>query len=259
MFHNKIFPSGFLSASLLIVVSFLLFGCTSTKEKEMLLQNAELQQENSQLATQLAERNAVTFKLQMELIEKQAEINRIKSTHEDLTQEVKQNKLRRPTPGTKVEAVTHLAEVATDINAAREFATAGEQQVFAQTDRFIEESRIELERGNFDKVHSLATQAMELIQDIRLKTALNRMMKKSTSPDFTDPLPLQLAKTGYIRKSPGMHGKILATLDAKTPVAATGYRGNWIKVTIYNGQIGWIHYSLLAVPETNLPFPKPLK
>lgn len=259
MFHNKNFPSGFLSASLLIVVFSLLFGCTSTKEKEMLLQNAQLQQENSQLATQLAERNAVTFKLQMELIEKQAEISRIKSTHEDLTQEVEKNKLRRLTPDTKVEAVTHLAEVATDINAAREFATAGEQEVFAQADRFIEESRIELERGNFDKVHSLASQAMELIQDIRIKTTLNRMMKNSTSPDFIYPLPLQLAKTGYIRQSPGMHGKILATLDEKTPVAAIGYRGNWIKVTINNGQIGWIYYSLLVVPETNLPFPKPLK
>lgn len=259
MLQNTRLPSGVLIASTLFVVSSLLFGCTSAKEQELLRQNALLQQNNSQLATQLAEREAVTVKMQMELVEKQAEINRIKSTQENLTQEVEQNKVRRPAPDTKVKAVTYLAEVATDIDAAREFATDSERQVFAQADRLIAESKTELERGNFDKVQSLASQAMDLIQDIRIKTALNKRMKKSTYPDFIAPLQLQLAKQSNIRTRPGMEGKILATLDAKAPVAATGYQGNWIKVTIGDGQIGWIHYSLLTVPETNLPFPKPVK
>jgi hypothetical protein len=257
MLQNKLLPSCFFLASALIVVSAVLSGCASTKEKELLRQNAQLQQENSELAAQLAERNAVTFKLQMELIEKQAEINKSKSTQEDLTLEVEQNKVRRSTPGTKVEAVTYLAEVATDINAAREFATAAERQVFAEADLFMAKSKIELERGNFDQVRSLTSQALELMKEIRIKTALNKRVKESTNPDFIAPLQLRLAKRSHIRMSPGMDGKILAILNANTPVAATGYQGNWIKVTIDSGQIGWIYYSLLTVPATNLPFPKP--
>jgi hypothetical protein len=267
MLQNSRLPSGFLITSALFVVVALLFGCASTKEQEeMLHQNVMLQEENSilqqqksQLATSLAERDAVTFKLQMELVEKQAEINKIKSTREHLSQAAEQNKVRRPTPGSKVEAVTYLAEVATDIDTARASATAGDLRVFAQADRLIAESKTELERGDFDKVHSLASQAWQLIRDIRIKTALNQWVIKSTYSDFIAPLQLQLVKRSNIRTRPGMHGKVLVTLAAETTVTATGYQGNWIKVTLNDGQIGWIYYSLLAVPETNLPFPKPDK
>lgn len=259
MLHTTCLRSGVLIASALFVMSTLLFGCTSTKEKELLRQNELLQQNNSELATQLAERDALTVRMQMELVEKQAEINRIKSSQEDLTQKVEQNKIRRPAPGTKVEAVTYLAEVATDIDAAREFATAGEQEIFARADRFLAESKTELERGDFDKVRSLASQAMELIQDMRSKTEKNRRAKDNTYSDFIAPLQLQLAKRSNIRVRPGTQEKILVTLGEKSTVAAAGYQGTWIKVTFNDGKIGWIHYSLLVFPETNLPFPNPVK
>lgn len=259
MLQNTRLRSGCLIASALFVVSTLLFGCTSTKEKELLRQNELLQQNNSELATQLAERDAVMVKMQMELVERQAEIDKIKSSQENLTQEVEQNKIRRPAPGSKVEAVTYLAEVATDIDAARELATDSEQEAFAQADRLIAESKTELERGDFDKVRSLASQAMELIQDVQRQTALNRTAEITAYSDFVAPLQLQLAKRSNIRMHPGTQEKVLVTLAAKTTVAAMGYQGTWIKVTLNDGQIGWIHYSLLVVPATNLPFPSPVK
>jgi hypothetical protein len=259
MLQNTRIRSGFLIASALFVISTVLSGCTSTKERELLRRNELLQQNNSELVTQLAERDAVMVSMQMELVERQAEIDRIKSSQEDLTQEVEQNKIRRPAPGSKVEAVTYLAEVATDIDAAREDATASEQEVFARADRFIAESKTELERGDFDKVRSLASQAMELIQDLRRKTALDKTAKETASSDFIAPLQLRLAKRSNIRMRPGTQEKILVTMAAKTTVAATGYQGTWIKVTLNDGRIGWIHYSLLVVPATNLPFPNPVQ
>jgi len=260
MLQYRPLPPGFLVPFVLCVVAFLLVGCASTREQEEMLRQYEiLQQENSQLATTLAERNAETFKLQMELAEKQAEISRIKTTQEHLTKKVEQNKVRRPTPGTKVEAVTYLAEVATDIDTARESASAGEQRLLAQADRLITESKTELERGNFDKVHALATKAMDLIEDIRNKTSRNRGVINSASSDFLAPQQLLLAKPGNVRTSPGMDGQILTALAAKTAVTAGGHQGNWIKVTLSDRQTGWIYYTLLVVPETNLPFPSPVK
>ncbi len=265
MLHNTRFHPGSLVISALLVMSALLFGCSATKEAatktaEMLRQNTVLQKKNSQLAAKLAEQNAVTARLQMELFEKQAEINRSKSTQDDLSREAVHNKvrLRIPSPNTKVEAVTYLAEVETDINAAKELATDKEQPVFVQVDQYIAESKTELERGNYDKVCSLASQAMELTRSMRSKTALATMVKKSVYADFIAPLHLQVARRSNLRKKPGVRGKLIETLAAKSTVTATGYQGNWIKVTSKNGQVGWIHYSLLAVPETTLPFPKPV-
>lgn len=229
------------------------------KAEEMLRQNDILQEKNNQLAAKLAEENAVTASLQKELKEKQAEINRIKSTQKDLTQEIKHNKIRMPTSNTKVEVVTYLAEVETDIIAAKELATGNKQQIFEQANRSITESKAELERGNYDAARSQASQAMKLTQDIRIKTALNRKVAPNTSVDFTAPLHLQIAKQSNIRKKPTMEGEISVILPPKTPVTASGYQGNWIKVTCKNGQEGWVHYSLLTVPETTLPFPKPVQ
>lgn len=211
------------------------------------------------MEAELAEENAATASLQMKLVEKQTEIDRIKFTQEHLTQEIEHTKARIPTPNTKVEVVTYLAEVETDINSAKEFASNSEQPKFAQVNRVIAESKVELELGNYEKAHSLATQAMELTQAIRIKTAMNRRMEESTYAKFILPLQLHLAKRSNIRKKPTIRGEILVTLAPGTPVTASGYQGDWIEVINNIGQEGWIHYSLLVVPQTTLPFSRPVK
>lgn len=258
MLQNKRLSSHSLIVFLLFTVSTLLFGCSTMQDTEMLHQNNTLQEENSGLEAELAAENAVTASLQMELVEKQAEIDRIKITQENLTQEISHTKARIPTPKTKVEVVTYLAEVETDINAAKELASDSEQPIFVQLDRFIAESKIALERGNDDTAHSRASQAMELTQTIRNKRTLSKRMEESTYAEFKLPLNLQLAKRSNIRKKPSERGEILMTLAPGTPVIANGYQGDWIKVTSNEGQKGWVHHALLAVPETTPPVPKPL-
>jgi HEPN domain-containing protein len=260
MLLKKRLSSDFLVVFLLVVVSTLFFGCSSMKVAEVFHQNNILQGKNNELAAGLAEENAVTASLAIKLVEKQKEIDRIKFTQEHFTQEIEHTKaMMLPTLHTKVEVVTYLAEVETDINAAKELASDGEQLIFMQAERFIAESKIELEQDNYDTAVSLASQAVQLTQAIRIKTAMNRRMEESTYAEFIRPLHLHLAKRSNIRKNPNGRGEILVTLALGTPVTASGYQGDWIKVTINSAQEGWIHYSLLAVPETTPPFPRPVK
>lgn len=259
MLLNKQLSIDSLAVFLLFVVSTLLFGCSSMKEAEMLHQNNKLLEKNSELAAELAEENAVTASLQMKLVEKQMEIDRIKFTQEHLTQEIAHTKARIPTPNTKVEVVTYLAEVETDINEAKKLASESEQIIFVQVNRLIAESKVAFELGNYDKAVSWASQAVELTQAIQIKKALDRRMEEGTYAEFILPLHLDLARRSNIRKKPTIRGKILVTLPPRTPVTASGYQGDWIKVTIPNGQEGWVYYSLLAVPETILRFHKPVK
>lgn len=260
MLLYKRLSSDSLIVFLLLVVSTLLFGCSSMKETEVLHQNNILQEKNNELAAQLAEENAATASLAMKLVEKQKEIDSIKFTQEHLTQEIAHTKaMIVPTLHNKVEVVTYLAEVETDINAAKELASDGEQLIFAQVDRLIAESKVELEQGNYDTAVSRASQAVESTQALRIKTALNRRMAESTYAEFIRPLHLHVAKRSNFRKNPTVRGEILVTLAPGTVVTASGYQGGWIKVTSNIAQEGWIHYSLLAVPETTPPVPKPVK
>jgi hypothetical protein len=245
--------SGFTTASILIVATVLLAGCSSKEAEkeaaEMLRQNTILQNTNRRLAAELAEQAAKTARLQMELVEKQGEIDRIVSSREGLAREVEYTKARIPTPSTKVEVVAYLAEAESEIEEARESADENGQQAFAHIDRLIAESKTELELDNFEKSYVLASQAKASIQAVQAETTTNGEAKKHTYTDFVSPVQLQVAKRSNIRNKPDRKADIVTSVNQGTTVTAIGYQEDWIKVILGNGNTGWINFPLLTVPE----------
>jgi hypothetical protein len=248
------FPSTFLCAASLLFGFAMLGGCSATKEAEMraaemLRQNTILQKKNNQLVMEVDEGKVISARLQMKLVEKQAEIARLRFSQQSLSQKVVLHPLRMPTPSTKVETATYLAEVEMEITTAREFARGGSQQIFLQADSLMAESKAELDKGNYDKACALAAQAMKLVRNVRIQTSLHNQVGTSTYADFISPLQLELAKRSNIRKNPGIRSKLIETQDKGKPITAIGYKGNWVKVILQNGQNGWIYYSLLIIPK----------
>ncbi|OQX08931.1 MAG: hypothetical protein BWK76_22930 [Desulfobulbaceae bacterium A2] len=222
-------------------------------------QNDALLERTSLLEAQLAENKAVAARLQMELVEKQLRIARLKSAQEGLTQEVAQPPVRFSVPSTKVEAVTFLAEVSTEIATVRETLHDEGGQLVSRVERLLADSRTELEQGNYDPACSLAAQALELVRTQRLKNALQRKEQVGVYADFIMPLRLELAKRSNFRKKPSLRGEILDTLDQGTLVTAGGYQGSWIKVGTADGRNGWVYSALLAIPEAYSPFFTPVR
>jgi hypothetical protein len=241
-------------ASLLIVAlsGSCLSGCSSTDETErladMVQQNAVLQEKNTQLSSELTEKNVLTAKLQIKLLEKDAEINRLTSVQQTLDRESVRKKVKKHSPKNKAEAVALLAETETDINTAKELiGNTADQQAFSRLDQLMAEGKAEIEQGNFDKAYSLATEALELAQTMQLKRAVK--LKKAPISKFLPSMPMQVSKKSKIRKHPDIHAQILQILEPGTIVTATGYQGHWVKVTVKDQEPGWIYYSLLIVPE----------
>jgi hypothetical protein len=244
------------SVLLFIMVGIIISGCASTdeaeKNSEMQRQNIALQEKNTQLATELATQSALTVKLQMKLIEQHAEMNRLASVQQPVpSRETARTDVKIRVPTNKAEAVAFLAEVATDIDSVRQAVRSSEQQEsLSKADQFMAEGKVELERGNFDRVRVLVGQALELIQTMQMQTIPAVNARKSYFSPFLMPLSLQVSKKSNVRKHPDIHAWILDVLEQGTEVKAAGYQGRWIRVTFKEQQIGWIHYSLLTVPET---------
>lgn len=236
----------------------LLTGCAlKDKEAEMRVmemekQIAELQEANSQLTSAIQEEKNITAKLQMALIEKRSKISSLKSDQTNREQEVAHKTLQIPVPSTRAEAVTYLAEMKTEIDTVRESKQEGNQQIFQQADTLLNQSKDELAKNNYDTACLLASQAMELIHNLRINTALQAESKGGMYTEFIKPLQLEVVKRSNILTRPGKNGKRVDTLEAGTPVTANGYKGNWIKVKIDNGHEGWIYFTLLNVPPTSL-------
>ena len=246
--------SAFPQIAALVILTSLLFGCASTKEAERRLaeiysQNQLLRNTNEQLTVKLAEQKTATARLQMELVERQVEIGKAKAVQEAPPSEPEHIRGRMPPPNSKAEAVTCLAEIETEINAAKKPATANEDpKAFSRTDGLLTQSKSALARDSYDEACSLAYQALAAIREIRLKTLLSTRVRTSTYADFIEPLQLQAVKRCNIRKRPSTKSKVLETLAADSTITAVGYRGNWIKVTTDRGQTGWIYYTMLNVP-----------
>jgi hypothetical protein len=235
-----------------VLSSLILSGCATTDETDKLAemgrQNTVLQEKNTQLAAELTEKKALTSRLQIKLLEKDAEINRLAAMQQNLSRESARNKARTHPPKNKAEAVALLAETETTINAAKELIrNAADRQVLAGLDQLMEEGRTAIEQGYFDKAYTRATEASERIRKMQLEKAAT--IRSAPVSSFSSPMPMQIAKKSKLRKNPGIHAQVLKILEPGTMVKATRYQGHWVKIQIDDQEPGWIYYSLLSVPE----------
>lgn len=247
--------SGYAVAGVLSL-ALLLGGCAATKTaKERAAQaaerNAALQKTVTRLHAELEEKNIMTARLQMELVKKELEIAQLKSSREGLAQEFAGSAVHAPVASTKVETVAYLAEVATEIEAARETQRPDDQEVFAQADSLMEESSRALDNDRYEQSALLAAQAMELVARQRLDDVPEPKNTAGPGPysEFLTPLTLKMAKRGKVRAAPGIRGKLVTTVGSGTAVTALGHKGSWIKVRLADGRGGWIYYSLLSIPK----------
>ena len=233
----------------------LLAGCAKSPNFEAQIAdlsntNKVLQDKNHQLTADLASSLSASAELQLELVEKEAEIAQLKRVkgHQD-PKEVGPA-LRVPPPGNKVEAIIYLAEVETEVSALRGAAGDEDKPAFLEADRLLTKGKDELAKDNIDKASILAAEAMALVKSPPAEPAAIPAVAPAVYTEFVCPVQLELAKRSNIRQKPGLRGKIIDTFDLGTAVTAIGYTGKWIKVILTDGTEGWVYHILLKVPSS---------
>jgi DNA repair exonuclease SbcCD ATPase subunit len=241
---------------LLTTVLFSLFpGCAwndkTEKEDHILAQNEALHKKNTELQKEIDAKKELNANLKIRLLEKNAEINKLKVIQQDLGKEVVHSKTKMISPESKAEAAAVLAETETEINTVKEQALAGNRRLpFASADQLMEKSRTEFALGHYGKACTFAAQALAQVQTMQLKAETMAKPVKGQVNHFVFPLVMQLVQTSNIRERPSMKGRILFILERGTQVTATGYRGHWIRIIVKDQPFGWIYYTLLALPES---------
>ncbi len=238
----------------LTILTPLISGCPLNGEADknalVLAKNKQLQQENTQLETEINTRKTLNANLKMQLLEKNAEIKKLKVIQKGLGKEIVRSRTKIRFPKNKAEAVSILAETETLINTAKEKAlNADPKQSFDESDQLMSESKNELDKGNYTKACYLAAQALEQVQTIQMKAETDSGPTNASLNHFVFPLIMQVTKMSNLREHPGMDAKVISVLKKGAEVTAKGYRGHWIQITVKDGPSGWVHYSLLATPE----------
>lgn len=205
----------------------------------------ELRHENAQLKLELSEKEQVMAGMQLKLLEKHAEVNRLTSMNEQLINEFVRNKSTTRNRGDKAETARLIAEVDTLINTLKSGSTTSHHDVLGRAEKYLADSKSELDVGNIDGSFYLASQALELVQEAQLIAEAASQNSKGVFITFSVPLPMKLVETSNVRSGPSLEDKVLFVLGKGKAVRAVGYQRQWIKVLIKGRGSGWIHSSLL--------------
>jgi SH3 domain-containing protein len=234
--------------SMALVVS----GCIATKKEsspEQAIQQVQIQHNAvlEELREELVKQKQQTARLQMNLLEKHAELNRLIVMNESLVRDFVRNQATLRSRGDKVETVRLLAELETLINTVKESKLTGNQKdLLRRAEQYQAESKIELDNGHVDGASFLADQALKLVQRIQLARSTEGKQGDNLIVGFLAQLPMKLLATSNVRKGPSKQDKVMFVLGAGEIVSASGYKGEWVKIQTKEQKIGWVHYSLLG-------------
>lgn len=189
------------------------------------------------------------MQLELQLVAKQSEIERLSSAKDQAVQELVRLKSKLRSRNSKAETVANLAEVKLALQAAQASgAKRHRDDGLKRAQQYVAMSEAALEEGNYDGASYLIGQAKFSLRTSIEPSGEDAEVDGKTSP-FALPVQMTVTRKSNVRAGPGTDTEVLATLDSGASVSATGYRGLWVRIQRKKESIGWIHYSLL---ESNL-------
>ena len=217
-------------------------------EALLLARNQALRQQNGDLKQQVSAQQSAYANLKIQLLEKDAEIGRLKTIQQELNKKIVRSQTRMIFPRSKAEAAKVLAEIEMQISAARKSMPHGQGRPSLEIpDKLMVESKLELSHGNYSRACLVAAQALRQVQALQIAPASPAPRNQKAVREFLSPLVMVLVKTSNVRQLPTMESKVVRVLKKDTLVTATSFKGHWIHVQVDGRSLGWIYFSLLSL------------
>lgn len=199
----------------------------------------------AQLEDALDRKNTQVMALELQLLEKRSEIEKLSATQEQAIQEVVRVTAKLRSRSSKAETVADLAEVKLALDGLQARKRGAIQRPSIERARqYVTMSEEALESGNFDGASYLIRQAKASIRVADFSSD-ERAEDDSDTTVFPEPVLMTVTRKSNVRAGPGLDKQVLYQLDQGRSVSATGYQGLWVRIDGSNGSTGWIHYSLL--------------
>jgi uncharacterized coiled-coil protein SlyX len=188
-------------------------------------------------------------RLELQLMEKDAQIDALTTRLSDTRDEVVRTMSRLQTTTSRAEAASGVAEAEVALQTLR--ATPGALQLaeLNQIAVLVRRSSQEFNRQNFGGALYLATQAKAQANAARGR--LSSVERGETRPGetfFEVPLQLKATSRGNVREGPGTTFPVLFSVDAGSLLTGTSYADDWVRVTDGGGRSGWIFRNLVDRP-----------
>ena len=184
--------------------------------------------------------------LEVRLLERDAQVERLEATLEETRREVVRSLARLQTSATRAEAASARAEA--DIAQQTLPTRDTPEPERAPARRLLDQSTAEFGRQNYGGSLYLANQVKSLTASGRGRAAAggNGAPARPGEAAFVVPVPLAVSSRANVREGPGTNFRVLFTADRGAALTGLSHLEDWVRVTDAAGRSGWVFYNLVS-------------
>lgn len=186
-------------------------------------------------------------RLELTLLEKDAQVEDLQSRLNDTRQEVVRAMSKLQTLATRAEAASGMAEAEVALQSLRTGAGSVAAPEALQTTKLLQESSNEFTKLNYGGALYLANQAKTLAGAGRGRLAGgDRGVQRPGETPFALPIHLKAVGRGNVREGPGAKSRLAFAVESGAPLTGYSYMDEWIRIGDDEGHGGWISRALVA-------------
>jgi hypothetical protein len=224
-----------------IVIAILLpfvAGCSVLDRKE----NGVVPDPDPPAAARDAKLEQRIARLELLLLEKQAQMEDLQGRLDDARREVVRGMARTQSLATRAEAASGMAEAEIALGSLR----ASDAVELREVTELMRLSTGEFEKHNYGGALYLANQAKGAAIAARgeLGSIEQSSLRRGEVP-FALPLRLQTSARANLRAGPGNSFEVIFTLPAGSELTGHSVADQWVRVTDGAGRRGWIYQNLI--------------
>ncbi len=235
-----------------------LSGSEQSPESEQTIlqkQQEELQQRQVVLEKSLSQQVTLgrdleerVARLNMLLIEKEAQVDELNSRLGEAILEVVRAKAKLRSLESKAEAASNLAEAEIALKALHtKSPQISDDPKYVRAVELLRLGAEEFKKQNFGGALYLSGQAKGLIRESQEQSLSRQDLPLLLGEiPFTLPVRLKARDASNLRAAPTLNSKVMTRLQAGDPLIGHSYRGKWVRVQNGSGQVGWVYYDLVG-------------
>jgi hypothetical protein len=186
-------------------------------------------------------------RLELALLEKEAQVEDLQARLDDTRQEVVRAMAKLQTLATRAEAASGMAEAELALQPLKSVSGQPSAPEASQARRLLQESSSEFEKENYGGALYLANQAKTTAAAGRGRlTVGERVTERPGETPFNIPIPLKAVSGGNVREGPGLNAKVSFAVQPGDALTGYSYVDEWIRISDDEGRGGWIFRSLIA-------------
>jgi glucose/arabinose dehydrogenase len=186
-------------------------------------------------------------RLELALMEKEAQVEDLQSRLDAARQEVVRAMAKLQTLATRAEAASGIAEAELALQPLKAASGQAAAPEAAQARRLLQESSQEFGKENYGGALYLANQAKTLAAAGRGRlTGGERVTERPGETPFGLPIPLRAVSGGNVRLGPGLGAKVAFAVQPGDSLTGYSYVDEWVRISDEEGRGGWIFRTLIA-------------